>query len=191
MIVSFAEVSGLLGITIRIIGMRACATCRIIPEFHHLSHGSGNAAGINVAAMTQFVFRALAVVGVILVPYRLTQRANHSAGLTTTVEAASLGNRAPFSNDIGCRRHIVFTNILNLLTEAIQCKLEAFSHILRVKRALGGIGQDWLHPIVTGDDHKTTSFIIKYVIVHFATVGRDLHQVKADPGTMLAKSRST
>ena len=134
--------------------MRTCTLGRPFPEFHHLSHGSSHATGIDIAAAAFWVFGALAVIGEILIPDGLAKRSYHRTGLTASVEAACLAHRLPFSCDVGCGRKVMLTHILDFLAEAIEGELEAFRNIVRIILACGRVGEDGLHAVVASHDDK-------------------------------------
>ena len=112
---------------------------RPIPEFHHLAHGRGDAAGIDMAAVAFGVFGTLAVPRIVLVPEGLAERAYYDAGLATVVEAAVLGHRVPFSHDVGRGAEVVVAYVLDFLAERVQGKGKAFRNVLRVVLARGGV----------------------------------------------------
>jgi len=180
----------LLGIALRVVGVRTGALCRPLPELHHLSHGGGYAAGVDVAAVARGVFRALAVPGEVLVPEGLAEHVDHGAGLSATVEATRFADAFPFGHDVGRGGDVVLAHVLDFLLEAFQREGKAFRHILRVVGAGGGVGEDGLGAVVArNDDEAFTVLDVEDVVVDGATgdVGGGSDAVELDVSVALSE----
>ena len=189
MVFRLAVVGALLGIALGIVGVRSGALSRPVPVFHHLSHGCGHAASIDIAAAAFGVFRALAVPGEVLVPNGLAQRADHSAGLTAMVEAAVFSYRPPFGSDVGRGTKVVFTHVLDFFAETIKGESEAFGHVVGVVFSRGGIGEDRFHAVVAGhDDEAFTVTDVEDVVVNSIAVEGRTYQLELDVSVFLIDS---
>ena len=189
MVFGLAEVSALLGIAFGVEAVRAIATCRPVPEFHHHAHGRGGTAGIDVATATGRVGRTLAVPRIVLVPEGLAERLHHSTGLTSAVEAARRVHRTPFGHDVGRGAEVVVAHVLDLLAESVEGVLEALGHIIRGILTRGGVGKNRSYAVVGGHDDEAFAVAdVEDIIVGGVTVGSDADQVQLDVGVLLGDS---
>ena len=85
------------------------------------------------------VFRALAVVREVLVPCGLKERTDNNAVVSVLFNKTVFCYRYPFSNDVFSGFEIVFSNILNLFAEAVECEIETVSDVVRVEASGCGI----------------------------------------------------